>query len=397
MRIQPKTLVGLLTGALLAALAASGQAKTPAKVVPPPLAEEEIRVEKLAPADGNRLYVSDTAFHHMVDGRLLVFDGKSFKFLGMIGTGFGALSTHSPDKKSIYVVTTYQQHLSRAPREDVLEIHDASTLELKAEVSLPPRRAQSIPYRGLLTTSEDGHFLYIQNATPATSVTVVDLEQRKVVSEVQTPGCWSLYPWGGDKADARRVSTLCGDGTLLTLDFDGAGQVKGRNRSARFFDPDKDPIFTHPEMNGDKRYFVSYQGDVYTVRFEGNAPSFEPAWSLLDDKAKKEGWRPGGYQMTAVHRASGTLFVGLHPKGYEGSHKNPAKEIWAYDLSSHQRIARLPGNAAVAVTVSQGDDPRLFALDLAKSTIEVRAVKSGYPVLGKIQQAGEVPMVMEVR
>lgn len=393
MQINKGSLGRAISGAICLGLTLVAQAKP----LPPPLPEEEIRVEKLSLPDGNRLYVSDTAFHHMVDGRLMVFDGKSFKFLGMIGTGFGALTTHSPDKKDIYVVTTYQHRLSRAPREDVLEIHDATTLELKAEVTLPPRRAQSLPYRGLLATSDDGRFLYVQNATPATSVTVVDLQQRKVVSEVQTPGCWSLYPWGGDKDDLRRVSTICGDGTLLTLALDGAGQVTGRNRSARFFDPDKDPIFTHPERLGDKRYFVSYGANVYTVRFEGDAPSFEPVWSLLDDKTKKSNWRPGGYQLTAIHHASGTFFVGMHPKGYEGSHKNPAKEIWAFDLNSHKRIARFSGNDAVALTVSQGADSRLFALDVATTSIEVRAIKTGYPVLGKIQQAGEVPMVMEVR
>ena len=360
--------------------------------IPEPLPEETVRVEKLAPADGNRIYVTDPAFGHMVDSRVLVLDGNSGRFLGLIGTGFGAVTTLSRDGKSIYVATTYYPRLSRGRRDDVFEIHDTQTLELKAEIDIPPRRAQGLSYRGMLTSSADGRFVYIQNATPATSVTVVDLESRKAVAEVQTPGCWSIYPW----RTAQRFSTLCGDGTMLTVGFDAAGQPTTRSRSAKFFDPDSDPIFTHPEVDGDQIYFVSYNGNVYGVRLAGDAPAFDAAWSLLDGRDKKNNWRPGGLQISALHRASGTFFVNMHDKGAEGSHKNPSKEIWAFDLASRKRLARIPSNHAVSITASQGGSGQLFLLNIEKASIEVHHIAAGYPKVREINGVGETAMFMEV-
>src|SRR5574343_58947 len=85
---------------------------------PPPLPEEEIRVERAAPPDGNRLYVTDFVFNHMADGRVHVVDGKAGRFLGQVVSGYGALTTVSPDGKSIYVATTYYPRLYRGQRSD---------------------------------------------------------------------------------------------------------------------------------------------------------------------------------------------------------------------------------------------------------------------------------------
>lgn len=380
----------LLTVLLLQACLAAGAAVAQTK--PPPLPEEEIKVERLAPADGNRLYVTDPTFGHMVDGRMYVIDGASGRFHGMIGTGFGALGTLSRDGRSIYLATTYYPRLSRGQRADVVEIHDTETLALKAEIDIPAKRAQSISYRGLLTTSADGRFLYVQNATPATSVTVVDLAAQKYVAEIPTPGCWSIQPW----AQGHRFSTICGDGTLLTVTLDEAGQAGSRERSARFFDPDADPIYIHPEIDGDRRHFVSYNGNVYSLTLAGDAPSFAAPWSLLDARDRKQAWKPGGLQISALHRASGTLFVNMHDKGYEGSHKNPSKEIWAYDLKAQKRIARIPSNHAVSLAVSQGAEPLLYGLNLEKATIAVRRVAPGYAKVRDIPGVGETAMFMEL-
>ena len=241
--------------------------------------------------------------------------------------------------------------------------------------------------------SSDGRFLYVQNATPATSILVVDLVARKVASEIQSPGCWGVYAWSA----GHRISSLCGDGTMLTVTLDEAGQAASRSRSAKFFDPDSDPIYTHAETRGDNRYFVSYNGNVYGVTLDGEAPRFDAPWSLLDERDKKAAWLPGGLQVSALHQASGTLFVNMHDKGAEGSHKNPSKEIWAFDLASHKRLARIPSNHAVSITASQGAEPQLYALNLEKGLIDIRQIKAGYPKVREITGVGETAMMMEVR
>lgn len=359
---------------------------------PQPLPEETLHVERLSAPDGNRLYVTDFAFHHMVDGRVHVLDGKSGRYLGMVNTGFGALTTVAPDGSALYVATTYYSRLYRGQRADVVEIHDPQTLALQAEIDIPPKRAQAASYRSLLAPSSDGRLLYVQNATPATSVTVVDLTKRQFVTEIQTPGCWSIQVW----PQGHRFSAICGDGTLLTITLDDHGQPISRERSAKFFDPDQDPIYVHPELQGDLRYYISYTGNVYTVRLSGDQPQFSPAWSLLDARDRKQAWRPGGMQVSALHRASGTLFVNMHDHGAEGTHKNPSKEVWAFDLASRKRTARIPSNEAVAILASQGAEPMLYTLGPAKGEVVARKIAPGYPKLYSQDHIGDTTVFMEV-
>ena len=105
----------------------------------------------------------------------------------------------------------------------------------------------------------------------------------------------------------------------------------------------------------------------------------ETPWSLVTAAEAKAGWRPGGYQPVALHDKSGRLFVGMHAKGKEGSHKNPAQEIWAIDQASKKRVARAAGHHATVVAVSQGDAPRVFAYATDKSTMAV------YDAAGKLK------------
>ena len=59
----------------------------------------------------------------------------------------------------------------------------------------------------------------------------------------------------------------------------------------------------------------------------------------------------------------------MHSNGVEGSHKNPAEEIWAFDLNSKTLVGRAPSVPAIAVTVSQGQTPAVFAVDGLKAEI----------------------------
>lgn len=322
---------------------------------------ETLTVVKLPPPTPHRVYVSDIAIGHIVDGRLHVIDGDSLKYLGVIPTGYAGQSTLSVDRNELYVATTYYSRLSRGERTDVVEIHDPHTLEYRHEIVIPPRHAQALNYKGIIRPSSDGRWLFVQNATPASSVTVVDLRTRKFAAEVPTPGCWIVIP---SQTAGNRFSTLCGDGTLQTFVLNDQGGFQTQVKSARFFDPDHDPVFVQTENDGDRHYFISYQGKVHVADLSGEQPRLEEPWQIPGDKrdaAKR--WRPSGYQPLALHRATGRLFVAMHSGGKEGSHKDPAREIWVIDVKSKKRLARLPGNNAVAITVSQVDRPRLFALD----------------------------------
>nr|WP_315528485.1 amine dehydrogenase large subunit [uncultured Achromobacter sp.] len=347
---------------------------------------------RLPPATPHRLYVMDAAFNHLVDSRVNIYDGDSGKFLGLVPTSFNGHMTVSADGRDIYVMTTYYERLNRGKRTDVIEAWDAETLTPKYEVPIPQKRAQALNYRNYLRQSTDGELLFVQNATPATSVTVVDLKTRQFADEVTAAaGCWSIIPL---PSRPRSFATICGDGGLLTIDLDTAGKPAGQQRSKPMFELEKDPIFTHTENVGDTFYFVSYNGNVYSADFSGKEVSFGAPWSLLDAAGKDRGWRPGGYNLLAINRASKRLYVGMHPNGAEGTHKTPAAEIWVYDLATHKRLARVPGKNALSMSVSQDDKPRLFTID--GGNVNIYDATPAAPVFKTtIQAAGETALQVE--
>jgi methylamine dehydrogenase heavy chain len=352
---------------------------------------DELTMAKATPVDPYRLYIGDPAMGHLVDGRTHVLDGTQLRYLGLLGTGFAAATSLSPDGHTIYVATTYYSRLQRGVRTDVVEVYSADDLSFQYEIEIPAKRVTSVPMRALSAVTPDGRFLLVQNATPATSVSVVDLQARRAVAEVPTPGCYAVIPW---PSQPRRFSSVCGDGTFVTFDLDDKGALASSAVSKPFFDPDKDPVFMHYEFVGDRLTFVSYHGDVYSLELTGAVPTASPPWSMLDAAARKQGWRPGGYQLFAIEPRSGRLYVGMHDKGAEGTHKNPAKEIWVLDLKSRSRIARLPGQMAVSMNIARTDKPRLFVLSGADNSIvafDLSGRKPPRKPLARSAPVGETP------
>lgn len=373
-----------LSLAVLAPLAARAQ-----------LAVEQASTAPLPPADAYRLYLVDPAMGHIVDGRLHVVDGSSMKYLALVGTGYAGTTVLSRDRKTIFVATTYYSRLVRGTRADVVEAYRSDDLTFQYEVEIPPKHVQGLQLKALGAVTPDDRFLLLQNATPATSISVVDVQNRRFVAEIETPGCYGAIPW---PSRPRRFSAVCGDGTLATYDLDDAGKLAGTRISAPFFQPDVDPVFMHYQFVGDRLTLVSYHGQVYGIDLAGEQPAFAPPWSLVDAAARKQGWRPGGYELFAVD--AGKLYVAMHDHGAEGSHKNPAKEIWVVDLATQRRLARMPGQAVISMAVSRGDAPRLFALSGADNRLlswDLHRLRAPYKPLARSEPVGETPVYLEVQ
>lgn len=332
----------------------------------PELPAETLGVSTLEGYSSARVYVADIAISHISDGRIRVFDAVQGKFLGMISTGYAGNFTLSPKSDALYVATTYLSRGSRGERTDVLEVHDTQTLGLQYEVLLPPRRAQALNYRGLVRTTGNGRFVLVQNATPATSITVVDVQARKVANEIQTPGCWGTLP----AAQGARFSMLCGDGKLATITLDDQGQVTMRQVSEKLFDADLDAWFHHAEQVGDRYWFVSFKGQLTELDLGGAVARQVQQRSLVNAGERKAGWRPGGYQNFAVDPQGRWLVVGMHPRGAEGSHKSPAAQLWVIDLTTGRRVASHPGKGTVSLTFSRNGE-RLQALDGITGAMQV--------------------------
>ncbi len=367
------------------ALASAAQAQLP---------NEQITMEKLPPIDANRIYLSDPTMPHLVDGRTHVVDGNTLRYSGMLGTGFAGLTGLSRDGKTLYVATTYHSRLQRGTRTDVVEVYRADDLVFQHEIEIPPKHVQGLAMRALIATSADDRFLLVQNATPATSVTVVDVQARRAAGEIATPGCYGVLPW---PAQPHRFSSVCGDGTLATYSLDEKGASAASKSSEPFFNPDKDPVFMHYQWVDKQLLMVSYLGDVYTMTLDGEQPAFSKPWPMVDAAARRQGWRPGGYQLFAVDPKGERLYVGMHDKGTEGSHKTPAKEIWVFDLKTQKRLARIPGQAAVSMAIGRSDKPRLFVLSGADNRIlsyDVAGARPPAKPSARSEPVGETPVYL---
>ncbi len=391
---------GALNGALIGLatlLPLAGQAAVVKKAVPnTQLAElpaETLTVHVLPASATERVYVADVAISHISDGRIRVFDPRSGKFLGMISTAYVGNFTLSAKADELYVATTHLSRSTRGERTDVLEVYDTSTLGFKYEIVLPPKRAQALTYRGLVRTTGNGRFVLVQNATPATSITVVDLAQKKVVAEVSTPGCWGTLPAA---SHGSRFSMLCGDGKVATVTLDDLGQVADRQLSAPLFDADIDPWFHHAEQLGDRYWFVSFKGVLTELNLGGPQAVLTSTKPLVDAASQRAGWRPGGYQVMAVHPSGQWLVVAMHDKGSEGSHKRPARQLWTIDLATGARVATAPGQGTASLTFSRSGQ-RLQALDGETGALRAWAWsgKGALKPLATVKHAGESPLHLE--
>jgi methylamine dehydrogenase heavy chain len=376
------------------ALPLAAGAAEPAKKgsLPPELERETLTTGTIAPEMKERVYVADIAISHISDGRIRVFDARGGRFLGMISTAYAGNFTVSDKRDEVYVATSHLARSTRGERTDVLEVYDTQNLAFKYEVVLPPKRAQALNYRGLVRASGNGRFVLVQNATPATSITVVDLAGRKVVNEIATPGCWGILPAVNHGA---RLSMLCGDGTVATLTLDDAGQVTDKQISAKLFDPDNDAWFHHAEQVGDRYWFVSFQGQLTELDLGGPSAQVKSQRWLVDAAQKKRGWRPGGYQSFAVDPGARWLVLGMHEKGSEGSHKRPGQQLWTFDLASGKRVATAPGHGTVSLTFSRSGQ-RLNAIDGETGTLRTWQFNAGtLKPLAVVAPAGEAPLHLE--
>jgi methylamine dehydrogenase heavy chain len=250
-------------------------------------------------------------------------------------------------RPEIYVLNTVWSRGARGVRTDFISIYDTKTLSVIGEIVLPAPRALLSPMGGTFVFTDHERLGLVFNFRPATSVTVMDLIKRKVLGEVEIPGCSLVYPTG-----ERGFSTLCGSGTLLSIRLGADGKALGRRESKKFNDLDNDPLFTESTSIGGIQYFPTMLGRIQPIDMSSDEPNILPAWSLLNAEDAANHWRPSGWQ-TITTDEHNTLYVLMQPDAHEGTHKDPGTEIWSFDATTQKRLRRLrlvrPG-ATIALT-----------------------------------------------
>jgi len=377
-------------------LRAAGSALACAIALAPParaeLAPETATTVRLdAAARGpHAVWVGDIAFGSLVAGKASLFDADSGRMLGMLSTGYFFIDLDLPrDGREIYAVETYFSRGTRGTRSDVVSIYDPAELRAVGEVPLPPKRATNLPFRANSALTDDARFLLIYNYAPGTSVSVVDVGARRFVGEIETEGCALVYPSG-----PRRFHMLCGDGALLTVRLDDDGRALSKERSAPFFEPRKDPVTEKAVRVGSRWLFATFEGWLHEVDVSGDEPRFSAPWSLFDEADRAGRWRIGGLQHLAVHAPSGRLYSLVH-QGGPGSHKDPGRDVFVYDLGARRRVQRIAlAQPAGALLVTPDAKPLLLAAFLESRDLEVYDATSGTH-LRTIPEVGETPTLLQ--
>jgi methylamine dehydrogenase heavy chain len=262
-----------------------------------------------------------------------------------------------PDKRpEIYVADTVWSRGSRGVRTDFITVYDSHTLNPIGEIVLPGgKRALITAMEGLIAFTDDQRLALVFNFTPASSVAVVDLVKRQVLGEVDIPGCSLIYPTGN-----RGFSTLCSSGSLLSVRLDANGAVAGRAESKVFNPLDTDPLFTASTTVAGMRYFPSLHGRIQPVDLRADDVKILPDWPLVTAADADGHWRPSGWQVVASDEQK-LLYVLMQAGAHEGTHKDPANEVWVFNAAAKTRVKRLrlvrPGSS---ISLTHGAEPLML-------------------------------------
>lgn len=346
--------------ALSGAIGGSALAAPNTGPYPAPLGEEPIGVVDPLPAQwpASWVLIHDFHFGSIVDGRVYVIDTAlpERPVRGMVRAAQFANMLASRQRGEILTSETFYTRLTRGDRTDAVTIWDMATLEPKGEIILPGgKRQQSVTYPQLFQFTNGGKWALVANFTPAQSVSVLDLDARKVIAEIDLPGCAQIYPTG-----ERGFTSLCADGSMLSMVLGPDGQVASSKTVEKVQDIDRHPLFGSPAWVGKTAWFVSYYGQVQGFDMSGPVARTLPGtFNVGTAEGGAPEWRPGGWQVV-VSDGKGLLYVLMSPNGREGSHKDGGTEVWVVDPVKKARIARIPlRSIAAAIAVTREATPHL--------------------------------------
>lgn len=321
------------------------------------------------------IWVQDIAFDHMAEGRVVLMDprgenpGQQYK--GMFNAVNIAAFAQSATRQEVYVAEIYYERLNRGARSDVITVYDKKTLEPVAEIPIGAKRASVMPGRHALHLTGDESLLLAYFFTPATSIGVIDMAQRKLVNEVPLPNCALAYPTG-----KRGFSSLCSNGSMISFQLDATGKVASSRTIEPFFDVDRDALMEKPLVIGAIGYFPTFLGHMQEIDLGGDHAVVGKKWNLVPEADRARNWRPGGALLGAADDA-GRVYLLMHPDGKEGSHKDGGPEAWVYNVTKQERVQRIVLKTwGVSIEATRGPEPLLVVTN-AEMGLDVYDARSG--------------------
>lgn len=285
------------------------------------------------------------------------------------------------DEGLIYAYGSYYSRGNVGERTDLVQIYDAATATAVSEVEIPARAA-GIGHPGMMGLIND-RFVGVWNITPATSVSLVDIESETFVGEVSLPSCSGIYP-----EDQGWIS-VCGDGTAQYIQINDSGQETRRIQSDSFFDVFSDPVYDYSVPAADGWMFMSFEGLLRKVTLDDDSLEVTDAFDInpeSDDVADVNGvmpksddnWRIGSYQPFSYHDGEALLVTLMHEGGGQETFEKAGTEVWGFNMITGNRGYRIElGEDVTArgVLLTPGDDPLMVLA--TNEGLQVRDPRSG--------------------
>ncbi len=318
------------------------------------------------------VFAHDFNFFSLPDGKVLIVDvaSETRNFKGIVGASNFASFQHSKSRSELYSAQSFFSRGTYGERTDTVVVTDKATLKPIGEIIIPTKRQQVVTQVNSFQLTDDERMGLVMNFTPAASVTVLDLVNRKVLSEIAIPGCNFVFPTG-----KRGFSTLCADGSLASFALSVEGEATSSSRSEAFIDIDNDPIFVKNAIVGGITYFPSFRSRVQPVDFRTDEPKVLDAWNMVPSELSAENWRPSGWQVVAGNDQE--LFVLMQAGGKDGSHKDGGTEVWVFQPESgtlNRRIKLDTPGGSIAVTRST---PSYLVVTNANMFLDVYEAEAG--------------------
>ncbi|MPY22361.1 methylamine dehydrogenase [Shewanella psychropiezotolerans] len=304
------------------------------------------------------MFVDETSFTNMFGGKMILLDvaetRHSKRIKGTADKNLMGNFIQAKTRPEFYIMESFHTRGARGPLTDVLTIYNKTTMAVIKELVWKDRRLQALPRRNAMALSADEKFLYVANFSPAGSFTVVELNSKKIIETIETPGCVLTFSTG-----IRSISSLCSNGGMLTTVIDEKGHLKSRHRLKPFFDTDKSPIFERPAIIDGIAYFPSFDGLLHELNLSGKVAKHITSWSLLNEQERKQNWRPGGLALNDSDE-QGLMYIIMHSDGHDGTQTQGGSQVWIFDVRAKKRIKVIDiPNWAVSIALTRGIKPLL--------------------------------------
>jgi len=347
--------------------------------------QEKLSILSAPPSDAKRVYVLDPG-HFDMTSTIFTIDGNNNKVLGMIDAGKLPNLAIGGNGSFLAIPSTMYSRVARGTRDDYLEIVDASSHRILADIDIPEGRFLVGGLERLAALSPDSKYFLFQQFSPTPGLGLVDIEKKAFVKMMDVPDCHHVFPAAGN-----HVFMHCRDGSLLQVTYDDKGG--SRQKNSKVFHSETEYLFNNPYYSNKTGRLVwpAYDGKIFQATLSGSGANFRSAFEVFTSAEKTEKWKPGGVQIVTYHNARNEIYL-LADQREQWTHKTPSRYVFVVNGNNGRRLRRIDlGHEIESIAVTQDESPYLYAISAEDQTLYTYDALTGKQI-GSTDELGKAPV-----